>query len=75
MKKRYLIEVHSDGIDTYPNNFKCWVRITDCAVPDNERNKSFRRRGYGKYIGNFSPIWVRLNNQWKQLTELQREMV
>lgn len=73
MKQRYLLEVHSDANDTYPNNFKCWVHVTDCKVPDNQPNKSFRRRGYGKFIGNFSPIWITINKETKQLTEWERE--
>lgn len=74
MKQRYLLSVHTDGRDTYPNNFKCWVRVTDCKVPDDKPNKSFRRRGYGKFIGNFSPIWITINKETKQLTEWEREM-
>ncbi len=73
MKQRYLLEIHHNGVDTYPNNFKCWVRVTDCAVPDTQRNHSFRRRGYGRYIGNFSPIWITIKGVTKQLTEWERE--
>jgi hypothetical protein len=36
-------------------------------------NKLYMRRGYGKFIGNFSPIWVTLNGERKQLSELERE--
>ena len=75
MKQRYLLEVHTDGRDTYPNNFKCWVRVTDCQVPDNKPNRSFRRRGYGKFIGNFSPIWITIKGETKQLTQWEREVV
>ena len=75
MKKRYSFEVHCDANDTYPNDFKCWVRVTDHKVPDNEPNKSFRRRGYGKFIGNFSPIWITIAGERKQLTEFEREML
>ena len=68
MKPRYEIKVITDGRDTYPNNFKCWVEITD--IKTGER---FKRRGYGKFIGNFSPIWVTLRGKSYQLTKLERE--
>lgn len=40
--------------DTYPNNFRLHVRII-------ENGRTYNRVGYGKFIGNFSPIWV----NWK----------
>ena len=74
-KQRYTFEIHLDPNDTYPNNFKCWVRVVDHKTPDNKPNKTFRRRGYGKFIGNFSPIWITINSVTKQLTEWEREMI
>ncbi len=68
MKQRYKIEVKTSGVDTYPNNFKCWVYITDLKI-----GKEYKRRGYGKFIGNFSPIWITINKVTSQLTELERE--
>ena len=68
MKQRYTFEVETDGCDTYPNNFKCRVKITD-----NQLNKILYRRGYGKFIGNFSPIWITINGEKKQLTQFERE--
>lgn len=69
MKQRYKITrvINSMG-DSYPNNFKCWVYITDLKT-----DKKYRRRGYGKFIGNFSPIWITINKVTKQLTEWERE--
>lgn len=66
--QRYTITVHHDGLDTYPNDFKCWVTLRD-----NKDGRTFRRRGYGKFIGNFSPIWVSLHGKSWQLTQLERE--
>lgn len=68
MKQQYTFEVSTTGYDTYPNDFKCWVVVTD-----HKTNTTFRRRGYGKYIGNFSPIWISINGQRKQLTEFANE--
>ena len=53
--------------DTYPNNFKCFVYLKD-----RQSGKTIKRRGYGKFIGNFSPIWIRLGNKMFQLTEVKR---
>ena len=68
MKQRYQFTVMTDGRDTYPNDFKCWVTVQDAKF-----NMTFMRRGYGKFIGNFSPIWITIDGQRKQLTELERE--
>jgi hypothetical protein len=67
--QRFTCEVHFDpnARDTYPNNFKCWVRIQDRLL-----NQTLRRRGYGRFIGNFSPIWVNVYGKKYQLTELER---
>ncbi len=65
--KRFNIKIESSNRDTYPNNFKVWVYITD-----NSTGKTVKRRGNGKYIGNFAPIWVNLNSKSYQLTELER---
>lgn len=70
MKQRYSFEVQTDGRDTYPNNFKCKV-----IVIDNKNNVTFSRRGYGKFIGNFSPIWITINKETKQLTQFERETI
>ena len=71
--QRYTFEIHPSPNDTYPNNFKCWVRVTDHKVPGLSPNRSFRRRGYGKFIGNFSPIWISIGGVKKQLTQWERE--
>jgi hypothetical protein len=70
--KRYTLELlHEANMpDPYPNDFKCWVRVFD-----RKTGFSFKRRGYGKFIGNFSPIWISLNGQYKQLTEWDRETI
>jgi hypothetical protein len=75
MKQRYTCEIQFEPNtpDTYPNNFKCWVIVVDHKTPEGERNKVFRRRGYGKFIGNFSPIWISIGGVKKQLTEWERE--
>lgn len=76
LKQRYSTEVHFDpnAPDTYPNDFKCWVRVVDFKVPPNHPNRTFRRRGYGKFIGNFSPIWITIGGVTKQLTQWEREL-
>lgn len=71
--QRYSFEIHPEPNDTYPNNFKCWVRVVDHKTKG--KNKTFRRRGYGKYIGNFSPIWITIDGVRKQLTEWEREEI
>jgi hypothetical protein len=64
----YDIRLHIEGRDTYPNNFKCWVEIR------NRRTKEIHiARGNGKFIGNFSPIWVRFKKGSFQVSELLRE--
>lgn len=68
-RPRFTIKIETDKRDTYPNDFKCWVEIID-----NKTNKHLRRRGYGKFIGNFSPIWVTIDKRSFQLSELEREM-
>lgn len=68
MKQRYrILDVQGPNYDTYPNNFKCWVYFVDLLT-----GIGYKRRGYGKFIGNFSPIWITLNKQSLQLTELER---
>ena len=61
----YVISIQTDGRDTYPNNFKCWVHIYEKATA-----RRYKRRGYGKFIGNFSPIWIWWKGKSIQLTEL-----
>jgi hypothetical protein len=68
---RYTVRaVDGPRNDPYPNDFKCWVQLQD-----NKTGKYFSRRGYGKFIGNFSPIWVTIDKQEYQLTELERIML
>ena len=72
MKQRYFISIITDRVfyhvDTYPNNFKCWYLVTD-----NKTGKDFRRRGYGKFIGNFAPVWITINRVRKQVEEWLQE--
>jgi hypothetical protein len=70
MKQRYSFFVQPLQFDPYPNNFKCWIRVTD-----NKTNTIFSRRGYGKFIGNFSPIWITIAGEKKQLTQFERETI
>lgn len=70
---RYSFEIHLEPNDTYPNDFRCWVRVIDHKAQP--KNKTFRRRGYGKYIGNFSPIWITIGGITKQLAEWEREQL
>ena len=70
MKQRYSLKVQTNGRDTYPNDFKCWVTVTD-----NMTNTVFKRRGYGKFIGNFSPIWITIGGVRKQLTQWERDLI
>jgi hypothetical protein len=67
---RYKFHVQPLGFDPYPNNFKCWVRVHDRAT-----GKLFSRRGYGKFIGNFSPIWITIDGVSKQLSQWEREQI
>ena len=54
--------------DTYPNDFRVWTRIRF-------RSWIFYRLGYGKFIGNFAPIWVQWRGRKVQLEdELSRTM-
>jgi len=66
--QRYEFKVISENRDTYPNNFKCWVWVTD-----RKTHTLFKRRGYGKFIGNFSPIWITIEGKSQQLTQWERE--
>ena len=68
MKQRYTFKIQTDGRDTYPNNFKCWVTVTD-----HQKGITFKRRGYGRFIGNFSPIWITIDKATKQLTQFERD--
>jgi hypothetical protein len=52
--------------DSYPDDFKCIVQIKDAT------GKVHSLRGNGKFIGNFSPIWVDWKGKSHQLTELLR---
>ncbi len=60
--------VYHNGIDTYPNDFKCLVEIRDRTT-----SEIVQRKGSGKFIGNFSPIWVNFHGEKLQLTELLRK--
>lgn len=53
--------------DPYPNDFKCNVEVRDRATGTVTQHK-----GSGKFIGNFSPIWIRFHKRRLQLTELER---
>jgi len=68
MKNRYEITINLCDLDTYPNDFKCWVNIVDMKT-----GERFKRRGYGKFIGNFSPIWISFKGKRVQISELERE--
>ncbi len=65
----YSVRLHTTGYDTYPSNFVCYVE-----VKDNATGKTTAHRGEGRFIGNFSPIWVKLRGFPApiQLTELLR---
>lgn len=65
MKPYTLIKIIGPINDPYPNNFKCWVMLKD-----NITGEVIKRRGYGKFIGNFAPIWVTINNVKSQLTQI-----
>lgn len=65
---RYKIKVIGPKNDTYPHSFACNVIIIDHLT-----NKTYRRIGLGRFIGNFAPIWVSLHGKNWQLTELERE--
>ena len=65
--QRYTDWEVSTGPDTYPNNFKCWVEFID-----NKTGQRMKRRGYGRFIGNFSPIWITIGGVNKQITEWER---
>lgn len=64
---RYSIRVWTDGRDTYPNDFKCMVEVKETTS-----GESVKVKGHGKYIGNFSPIWIRWGRGSLQLTEILR---
>lgn len=68
MKTYTILRVDGPPGDPYPNNFKCWV-----TVKDNETGKTLRRRGYGRFIGNYSPIWITIAGVTKQLTQWERD--
>ena len=68
MKDRYEIIIESSDQNTYPNDFKCWVDIMDMKT-----GELFTRRGYGTFIGNFSPIWISFKGKRVQISELKRE--
>lgn len=64
---KFDARVYHDGIDHYPDNFDCRVEIRE-----RDTGKVHTRHGKGKFIGNFSPIWVWWHGQSIQLTELLR---
>ena len=51
---RYNITIEFVQRDDYPNDFKRWVKIEDKHL-----HATGYVMGYGKFVGNFSPIWVR----------------
>ena len=64
----YLGPIYYLLTDTYPNNFRCLVEVRD-----RKSGKIVQRKGLGKYIGNFSPIWINFRGERLQLTELLRK--
>lgn len=48
------VRYFSDGRDTYPDDFKGYVEVRDRRTKEVTRYKAT-----GKFIGNFSPIWIR----------------
>ena len=67
---KYIVTIGTDGSDNYPHNFECRVQIRDRMT-----GQIYERRGCGKYIGNFSPIWVRWNGKDVTVEEILREKV
>lgn len=63
----YDVNVALDGRDTYPNDFKCKVWIREKAT-----GAIHKRRGYGKFLGNFSFISVDWHGERVLLEELLR---
>jgi hypothetical protein len=64
---RFSARAEYTMVDTYPNNFSLWVEVRDEYT-----GTIYKRRGLGKYIGNFSPIWISFMGKKMQLTELLR---
>lgn len=62
------IRVKVPKLDSYPNNFECEVQIWD-----KKTGIIHDRIGLGKFIGNFSPIWVSFMGHKKQIEVLLRE--
>jgi hypothetical protein len=64
----YAARTATDGYDHYPNNFICRVQIKHLAT-----GEIYERKGSGRFIGNFSPVWVNFLGRSWQLDELLRE--
>lgn len=62
---RYDVRVEHPSKDTYPNDFKCKVE-----VKDRRTGRITKHAGGGKYVGNFSPIWVEWKGKKVQISEL-----
>ena len=61
----YSVRIAYDGYDNYPNNFIARVQIRNDST-----GVTKERKGNGKFIGNFSPIWVNWKGNSIQLEEL-----
>jgi len=62
------VRLHLPLPETYPNDFKCKVQLRD-----RKTQRVIQRRGIGKHIGNFAPIYIQLNGERKMLEMLLRE--
>jgi len=58
---RVLLPLH----DPYPDDFSCQVQVKDRKTGTIKTYK-----GKGKFVGNFSPIWITFQKQRIQLTQL-----
>ena len=61
------IRVQHNTNDTYPRDFYVAVQIMDFD------GHIHTRRGHGKFIGNFAPIWVNWKGKKHQVETLLRE--
>ena len=63
----YDVRVEHSPYDSYPNNFIALVQVRDKAT-----GEVYTRVGHGKFIGNFSPIWISWKGERTQITEILR---
>jgi hypothetical protein len=61
------VRVWHDGKDHYPNDFSCKVEVRE-----RDTQKVTKHRGRGKFIGNFSPIWITYKGREVQIEQLLR---